>query len=108
MSIRIHRFTQTCDITSAPLTGETGTTAVATALLCTIPYPASRETRMLPGLDSIILLYEMSCLATVDIEDNDTLISNGRTYNIIRAQKWQPSSPRRDPFYALVLEQIQS
>ena len=102
---RIHRFTQTCDITSAPLTGESGTQVVATDHLCTVPYPASRETRMMPGLDTIVALYEMQCLALVTIENDATLFSNGRTFNILRAQQWQPTSPRRQPFYFLILEE---
>ena len=106
MSRRIHRFTQTCDITSAPMTGQSGTLPVVTGHLCTHPYPASKETRRLPGLDSIVALYEMQCLATVDIKNDDTLVSNGRTFHIVIANRWQPATPRRDAFYALVLEEI--
>lgn len=88
------------------MTGQSGTLAVVTGHLCTVPYPASRETRRLPGLDSIVALYEMQCVATVAIEDDDTLVSNGRTFHIVKANRWQPSSLRRDPFYALILEEI--
>ena len=106
MSIRMHRFTQTCNITSAPMTGQSGTQVVATDHPCTTPYPASKETRRLPRLDSIVALYEMQCSGTVTIENDDTLVSNGRTFHIVIASHWNPANPRSEPYYSLVLEEI--
>lgn len=106
MSRLIHRMTQTCEILSAPATGESGVTTIASDHLCTVPYPASKETRWLPGMDSIVSLYEMVAAGTADIQDDYTLISNGRTFNIVRAQRWTPSIQGRETFYNLVLEEL--
>ena len=108
MSTRIHRFVRTCDIHRAPSTGQSGIQVVATDHPCVGPYPASRETRTLPGLDTIVALFEMQCSAAVEIENQDTVACNGRTYSVIIAQHWEPTNPRTDPFYALVLEEITS
>lgn len=100
------QMTQTCTVTRNPVTGESGDTAVASNLPCTPPSPAGKSTRELPGMATIVALFEIRTEATVTIEDNDVLATGGRTFSILRAQRWEPSGAAKQPFYFLVLEEM--
>ena len=58
-------------------------------------------------LASITTLYEMATAVPSGdvIEDDDTLTSNGRTFYVVRAQKWEPSRSSRTASYYLILEE---
>ena len=101
---RRRKLSRTCTVTRAPATGETGVTAVAAALPCTNPFPASRETRSRPELAHIYELWEI--VATyVAAENNDTLtLDDGQVFSIVKANPWLPATTKTGNLTHFVLE----
>ncbi len=104
MKLRDARHHRTCTVTRPPATGESGITNVATDLPCSNPWPAGKEAREIPGLASIVELYEMTANRAVFQNDDTVTMDDVTVFKIKRAMPWVSSKATQAKFYFLVLE----
>lgn len=106
MRIRDARHKRSCIVTRPPATGESGVTTVASDLPCSTPWPAGKDTRALPNMETIVELFEMTS-NNAAFENDDTLtLDDGTVFKIKRAQPWNSSIATRPTFYFLILEKV--
>lgn len=106
MVIRDARHKRTCSVTRPPATGESGITTVAAALPCSNPWPAGRETRLLPELATIVELFEMTSHEAAYKNDDTLTLDDGSQFKVKRALPWRSSLSNRPAFYLLVVEKV--
>lgn len=106
MMLRDARHHRTCTVTQPPATGEVGVTTIASNLPCSNPWPASKATRELPDLASIVELFEMTADSAAFAFDQTVTLDDGREFKIKRAMPWDSSQVGRDTFYFLVVEMM--
>ncbi len=104
MPIRDARHHRTCTVTRPPTAGQSGITTVVANLPCSNPWPASKATREIPLLATIVELYEATADEAQFKNDDTITMDDGTIFKIKMAQRWQASRLWHQPFYFLVME----
>lgn len=101
------RLKRTCTITRPPVAGESEETAVATDLACSVPYPIAQERkeREQNKLGTMAMQFEIFTDMAA-IESFDKLVTNGRTFFVVHASRWESSRTGRTTYMRVIGEEL--